>query len=195
MVDGGLRIGRKFYGGKMKEIRTERLTIVPFDLRYLNDYYNGFDREITKYQYPDSFDSVEAARVLLQEFIDEMNHGEMLFLAILDQKGAFAGGLEVHGLAEQYPELGIWLRRDFQGKGYAYEALRSVLQYLNQTCQKEWYVYEADIRNKSSIGLVAKFSYRKEGLDEFTTESGKELKLQRYLINIKSSIPPDFLLI
>lgn len=65
MVDGGLRSGRKLYGGKMKEIRTERLTIVPFDLKYLKDYYNGFDREITKYQYPDSFDSVEAARVLL----------------------------------------------------------------------------------------------------------------------------------
>ena len=176
---------RRFYGGKMKEIRTGRLTIVPFELKYLNDYYSGFDKEITKYQYPDSFDSVEAARTLLQEFIDDMNRGEMLFLAILDQKGAFAGGLEVHGLAEEYPELGIWLKKDFQGKGYAYEALRSVLQYLNQTCQKEWYVYEADIRNKPSIRLAAKFSYCKEGLDEFTTESGKELKLQRYLINIK----------
>ena len=101
----------------MKEIRTERLTIVPFELKYLNDYYNGFDKEITKYQYPDSFDSVEAATTLLQEFIDDMNCGEMLFLAILDQKGAFAGGLEVHGLAEEYPELGIWLKKDFQGKG------------------------------------------------------------------------------
>ena len=109
----------------MKEIRTGRLTIVPFELKYLNDYYSGFDKEITKYQYPDSFDSVEAARTLLQEFIDDMNRGEMLFLAILDQKGAFAGGLEVHGLAEEYPELGIWLKKDFQGKGYAYEALCS----------------------------------------------------------------------
>ena len=54
----------------MKEIRTERLTIVPFELKYLNDYYNGFDKEITKYQYPDSFDSVEAAETLLQEFIE-----------------------------------------------------------------------------------------------------------------------------
>lgn len=67
----------------MKEIRTERLTIVPFELKYLNDYYNGFDKEITKYQYPDSFDSVEAAETLLQEFIDEMDRGEMLFLPYL----------------------------------------------------------------------------------------------------------------
>lgn len=172
-------------GIRMKEIRTERLAIVPFELKYLNDYYQGFDEEITQYQYPDPFDSAESAETLLREFIDEMNRGEMLFLAILGQKGAFAGGFEVHGLAEEYPELGIWLKKDFQGKGYAYEALCSVLQYLNQACQKEWYVYEADIRNKPSIGLAAKFSYRKEGIDEFTTESGKELKLQRYLINIK----------
>lgn len=169
----------------MKEIRTERLTIAPFDLKYLNDYYIGFDEEITKYQYPDSFDSVEAAGALLREFIGEMDRGEMLFLAILDQKGEFAGSLEVHGLAEEYPELGIWLKKECQGKGYAYEALSYILHYLNQTYQKEWYVYEADIRNKSSMGLVAKFSCRREGLDEFVTESGKELKLQRYLINLK----------
>ncbi|MDE5695841.1 MAG: GNAT family N-acetyltransferase [Lachnospiraceae bacterium] len=169
----------------MKEIQTERLLIVPFDLNYLNDYYLGFDAEITQYQYPDPFESKEAAGKLLQEFIDEMNQGEMLFLAILDKKGEFAGGLEVHGLAEEYPELGVWLKKDFQGKGYAYEALYHIIQHLNQTDQKKWYIYEADIRNKSSIGLVAKFAYQKEGLDEFTTESGKELKLQRYLINIK----------
>lgn len=78
---------RRFYGGKMKEIRTGRLTIVPFELKYLNDYYNGFDKEITKYQYPDSFDSVEAARTLLQEFIDDMNRGEMLFLPYLTRRG------------------------------------------------------------------------------------------------------------
>ncbi|MDE6219455.1 MAG: GNAT family N-acetyltransferase [Lachnospiraceae bacterium] len=169
----------------MREIQTARLTIVPFDLKYLNDYYLGFDEEITQYQYPDPFGSLEAAEALLGEFMDEMNQGEMLFLAILDKDGEFAGGLEVHGLAEEYPELGIWLKKEFQGKGYAYEALYHIIQYLNQAGQKKWYVYEADIRNKSSIGLVAKFAYRKEGIDEFTTESGKELKLQRYLIHIK----------
>lgn len=167
----------------MKGLQTQRLMIVPFDMNYLNDYYDGFDKEITKYQYPDSFDSVEAAKNLLQEFIDEMNRGEMLFLAILDKKGVFVGGLEVHGLAQEYPELGIWIKKDFQGNGYAYEALSHILQNLNQIYQKEWYVYEADIRNKPSIALVAKFSYQKEGIDEFTTESGKELKLQKYLIN------------
>lgn len=169
----------------MKEIQTERLTIVPFDLKYLNDYYHEFDAEITRYQYPDPFESVEAAEKFLQEFMDAMDQGEMLFLAILDKDGAFTGGLEVHGLAEEYPELGIWLRKDLQGKGYAYEALTHILQYLNQTYHKEWYVYEADIRNKSSIGLVAKFAYQAEDIDEFTTESGKELKLQKYLMNIK----------
>ena len=85
----------------MKEIRTERLTIVPFELKYLNDYYNGFDKEITKYQYPDSFDSVEAAETLLQEDSGVWDRGEMLFLAILDPNGEFADRLEVHGLAEE----------------------------------------------------------------------------------------------
>ena len=41
----------------MNEIR-----IVPFDMKYLDDYYNGFNSEITKYQWPDPFDHVDDAK-------------------------------------------------------------------------------------------------------------------------------------
>lgn len=34
-------------------IKTKRLTIAPFDLKYLDDYFNGFNEEITKFQWPD----------------------------------------------------------------------------------------------------------------------------------------------
>ena len=38
-------------------------------MKYLDDYYHNFDKEITQYQYPDPFDSLESARKCLQEFI------------------------------------------------------------------------------------------------------------------------------
>lgn len=35
---------------------TNRKTnIVPFEMKYLNEYYDGFNTEITKYQWPDPF--------------------------------------------------------------------------------------------------------------------------------------------
>ncbi len=163
-------------------IETGRLRIVPFEMSRLEEYASAFDEEITKYQYPDPFASAEAAKEALQGFMDLMNQNEMLFLSILTPDGEFVGGVEVHGLQEQYPELGIWIKKERQQKGYAYEALAETLKFLDGSCHRDWYVYEADIRNTGSMKLVEKFDYRKEGLDEFETETGKLLRLQRFLI-------------
>lgn len=165
-------------------MQSKRLTITAFDMKYLDDYYHNFDKEITQYQYPDPFDSLESARKCLQEFIDAAARGEMLFLALLDSNATFIGSLEVHGLMEETPELGIWIAKEEQGKGYAYEVLACVLANLKQTKPDTWYVYEADLRNEPSMKLVSKFKFQKKEIDEFTTESGKELKLQQYFVQL-----------
>ena len=135
----------------MRIIQTDRLTIIPFDLKFLKEYYDGFDADITKYQYPDPFTTEEAARELLQSFINLMKQGEMFFLAIFTKDNQFIGSIEVHGLKEEHPELGLWIKKEFQQKGYAYEALSNVIKIVNDDYQKEWYIYEADIRNTGSI--------------------------------------------
>lgn len=76
-------------------------------------------------------------------------------------------------------------KKEFQQRGYAYEALSNVIKKVNDDYEKEWYLYEADIRNTGSMRLVERFTYRKVDMDEFTTETGKELKLQRYIIRLK----------
>lgn len=72
--------------GRLEErdmIKTERLTIAPFEMKYLRDYFGGFDGEITKYQWPDPFADVERARDLLQGFLDEMARGEGLVFSFV----------------------------------------------------------------------------------------------------------------
>ena len=60
-------------------LTTERLVLAPFDMKYLQDYFNGFDEEITKFQWPDPFVDIDDARNVLQDFLDEMQQGETLF--------------------------------------------------------------------------------------------------------------------
>ena len=62
-----------------------------FDMKYLEDYFNGFNENIAKYQWPDPFDSVESARITLQDFLDEMDREETLFFSILTNDGEFLG--------------------------------------------------------------------------------------------------------
>ena len=168
----------------MNEIR-----IVPFDMKYLDDYYNGFNSEITKYQWPDPFDHVEDAEALLREFLDEMQRGETLLYSIISNEGTFLGSVEMHGLSGDCPELGVWIIESKQRKGYAYDALSAILNYARSYYHKTGFYYEADIRNIGSMRLLQKFEDKyeiiKQELEETTTDSGKELKLQGYVLKAK----------
>lgn len=170
-------------------IKSERFNIVPFEMKYLNHYFNGFNAEITKFQWPDPFESIEDARATLQEFLNEMDREETLLFSILSKDGDFLGSVEVHGLTEDYPELGIWIIKSEQNKGYAYEALNVVLDYVRSKYDKTAFYYEADIRNTGSIKLLRKFDEKYEiieqGLERSTTDSGKELELQGHILRGK----------
>lgn len=88
-------------------IKTFRLDIVPFDIEVLNDYYVGFNEDITKYMWPDPFANINDARNMLQNFLKEMKQVQTLLFSILSKNGKFSGSVEVHGLTESCPELGI----------------------------------------------------------------------------------------
>ena len=72
-------------------IHTEVINVVPFEMKYLLDYYYGFNHEITKFQWPDPFETSDNAKDMLQVFLNEMEKEETLlffqrminFLAVL----------------------------------------------------------------------------------------------------------------
>lgn len=167
-------------------IKSERVNIVPFEMKYQSHYFSGFNAEITKFQWPDPFESIEAARSILQEFLNEMSREETLLYSILSKSDDFLGSVEIHGLTEDCPELGIWIIESEQNKGYAYEALNAVLDYVCSKYDKAEFYYEADIRNTGSIKLLRKFTEKYEiieqGFEKLTTASGKDLELQGYIL-------------
>jgi RimJ/RimL family protein N-acetyltransferase len=59
-------------------------------------------------------------------------------------------------------EVGLTLAPEFQGKGYATEALRALLNYLFTTLKKHRVFGSADPRNVSSIQLQERVGMRKE---------------------------------
>ena len=166
-----------------------KIRFFPFDMKYLEDYYKYFDEKITKYQWPDPFVNIEDARNLLQGFLDDMGKEETLIFSIVDDEERFVGSVEMHGMTEDCPELGVWVIESEQGKGYAFEALKYILDYAYERYGKIEFFYEADVRNIGSNKLLAKLSdgYEIETLEteEFVTDSGKELKLQGNVLRRK----------
>ena len=170
-------------------MQRQKAVIAPFNMKYLNDYYIGFDKEITKYQWPDPFDSIESARDVLQEFMNEMEKGETLFCSILSENGKFLGGVEIHGLGGDCPELGVWIVRDEQNKGYAFEALSEALRIAHDKYAKQEFFYEADIRNEASTKLLQKFRDQydiiAQDVEMLATDSGKKLQLQGHIMKAR----------
>ena len=70
-------------------LETERLQIVPFDYQYLQNYAEEFTEEIARLQYPDPFSSIDAAKQVVDELVNEMHQGRMLELLILSKSGEF----------------------------------------------------------------------------------------------------------
>lgn len=173
-------------------IHTERIEIVPFEMKYLLDYYHEFNHEITKFQYPSPFEDSDSAKDMLQEFLDEMVKEETLLFSVLSKNDKFLGSVEVHGLTGECPELGVWIIQSEQNKGYAYEALNEVLNYVSAKFGKDSFFYEADIRNIASTKLLRKFENKYEiieqGFEKLTADSGKVLELQGYILRAKEKV-------
>ena len=166
-----------------------KITIEPFQMDYSEDYYNAFTEEITKYQWPDPFENLTEAKELLESFLDEAEHGETILLSALSEKGEFIGSSEVHGLSEECPEIGVWIKASEWNKGYAYEALKAALDLACEKYGKTEFFYEADVRNIGSMKLLRKFENDYEiidqGIEKITTDSGKKLELKGFVLKAR----------
>ena len=163
-----------------------KIKIEPFRMDYLEEYYDAFDEEITKYQWPDPFESLSDAKELLQSFLNEVEAGETILLSVISEEGKFVGSSEIHGLSEVCPEVGVWIKASEWNKGYAYEALKAALDLARDKYGKTEFFYEADVRNIGSMKLLHKFEENYEilnqGIEKMTTDSGKELELQGFIL-------------
>lgn len=170
-------------------IHMGEINIVPFEMKYLRDYYHGFNQKITEFQWPDPFENSDDAEKMLQEFLNEMKSEETLLFSVVSNNDKFLGSVEIHGLADACPEVGVWIIESEQNKGYAYKALNEVLRYVSAKYGKDSFFYEADIRNIASTKLLYKFEDQYEiieqGIEKITTDSGKKLELQGYILKAK----------
>lgn len=123
------------------------------------------DAETNKYQgwIPKSLEEVD---VFIQKNPDTFNQPESWFqLVIMDTAlHQIVGDIGVHFFGEEHlqVELGCTLHKDFQGKGYATEALRTLISYLFNELNKHRITTSIDPENHNSIQLVERIGFRKE---------------------------------
>jgi RimJ/RimL family protein N-acetyltransferase len=89
------------------------------------------------------------------------------FVIIEQASNILIGDVGIHFLdtdsENRQVEIGYTLDKDFRGKGYATEALKTIIDYLINSLNKHRIVASIDPVNTASIKLIERLGFRKEG--------------------------------
>jgi RimJ/RimL family protein N-acetyltransferase len=149
-------------------IETERLRLRPFAETDLDALANILARpDVMRYLYdePRTRDEVAAT---LQQWLSMTRleqQGDNLVLAIeLVKSGTMIGSVNLIWLSQEHAqgEVGYTLHPDYQGKGYATEAVRAMLAYGFHDMGLHRIVGTCDDRNEPSRRLLERIGMRRE---------------------------------
>ncbi|SIS58584.1 GNAT family N-acetyltransferase [Chryseobacterium gambrini] len=148
-------------------LETERLLIRDLTLDDKQAVFNyRSDAEANKFQswIPKTLEDVEQ---FIQKNNKEFNQPESWYQVLITEKDtkAVIGDIGIHffGSENLQAELGITLNKDFQGRGYASEALKGVINFLFSDLKKHRIMASIDPENIDSLKLMERIGFRKEG--------------------------------
>ena len=109
--------------------------------------------------------SIEEVDALIQSNPREFNISKTWYqLAIIEKSsGSLIGDIGVHFIDNAQCEFGCTLAKKYHRKGYATEALQSLIEHLFSILDKHRITASIDPRNVGSIQLFERLGFRKEG--------------------------------
>ena len=147
-------------------LETSRLILRKFkdaDIKSFVAYHN--DPEIIRYQSWDAFSEKEAIDFIQEQKTSQpFTAGRWFQIAIeLKENNQHIGDCAVNVKEDnQQAELGFTISREYQGQGYAFEAVSNLLDYLFTNLHFHRVIGIADCENLPSIALLKKLGMRQE---------------------------------
>lgn len=147
-------------------IKTKRLTIRLLDMKDKESFY-GYRSLNQVYKYQSwKPKNVEDARVFIENIrLNKPNIANTWQqYAISLDSDELIGDIGIHYIDNDYQiEIAYTLSPKYQGKGYATEALKAVIDYMFTKEKKHRISASVDPNNLKSIRLLERMSFRKEG--------------------------------
>ncbi|MBQ6314408.1 MAG: GNAT family N-acetyltransferase [Mogibacterium sp.] len=145
------------------EIWTENLILrryQPDDAELLYDKF-GTDPDMYKYSGWNPYATMEMAQETVQRFIDSYDD-ERSYSWVMDVDGVVVGTIGAYDFDGHQIEVGFSVSKDWQGRGFATEALTKILEYLTENegipCVTAWCAAEntgsRKVLEKSGMKLI-----------------------------------------
>jgi len=165
------------------EIFTNRLVLLPISQKYKEEIFREFTKEITTYMYPRPPQDIVETEEFINDSLGEIQTGNHLVLVILKKDSQeFLGCTGIHDIHSKHPELGIWLKKSAQGKGYGLEAITALKRWADENLDYEYLIYDVDKANSPSRRIPEKLGGQITREYDKTNLSGRVLYILEYKI-------------
>jgi len=147
---------------KLDNIRvdTTRLKIEPVSDTYKVDICNEFTAEVTKFMPFNPTGDLSAIEDFLQSSLLEMKNGTGLhFCIILKETNEFLGCCGIYNIDTNIIEVGLWVKKTAQEKGYGTETVEALIDFAEQNLEYDYLVYPVDKENLASRAIPVKFGF------------------------------------
>lgn len=166
-------------------ISTERLTLRPLQINDANFFFHYLP-DVDRFLSLVAPSTMDEANFLVEEYLREQENKEAVRFVIEDKVAKeFIGVVGVYGLDTDWPERHCWIRKDFQGKGYAFEAIRAFMRWADNELHYTVMYSSFDAEN----GAMKKLNEKLGGIkgndipEPVLQESGKTLNILYYIYN------------
>ncbi len=115
------------------ELWTERLVLRRYRPEDAQALYRNFgtDPEMSRYSGWNPYETPEMAEETVRRFIESYGGGRS-YSWVMDYEDVLVGTIGAYGYEDGRIEAGFSVQRDWQGRGFATEALKKVLEYLKE---------------------------------------------------------------
>nr|WP_315032785.1 GNAT family N-acetyltransferase [uncultured Chryseobacterium sp.] len=141
------------------KIKTRRLILQPVDDSYIDDIFEHFTKEVTRYM---PF-SPQGNRKDIVNFVDEskrtLSQNTDLVMVAIDSNDNFIGCCGIHNITAESIELGLWLKKETQGKGLGTEIIKSLIEFLENNFTFKYILYPVDEENIASKKIPEKLGF------------------------------------
>lgn len=144
-------------------LETDRIIIRETTVQDVDEFYRIYsDESITRYM-ENLFDDPDEERCYTSKYIDSIynfyNYG--LWSLVHKDTGKVIGRVGLTPKEPEYPELGFVVEEKYQNKGIAFEACKSVIQYVKKDLHMNTIQARVHPENIKSINLLNKLGFKK----------------------------------
>lgn len=115
------------------KIETERLFLVSASGEHTQHIFSEYRYPVTHYMNHPAPDSLKSVEDRMKQREIEMKEGLGLYLAVLQKEsGEFLGCFALEELNQEAPEMGGWLKKGAQGKGFGKETTLALKKWADE---------------------------------------------------------------